>query len=138
MATDSEPKMDQSLEEKVVLITGGRRVAGDLAVLMAAEGWRIAMTYHTGRTAIERTIESVEKAGTAGLAIAANLARPEQAENAISQVVTRFGRLDALVNMASVYRRMLLAIFVRATSTTWSLTTWPHLIIRPLPRPARC
>jgi pteridine reductase len=109
MATNSEPTPAQSLEEKVVLITGGRRVGGELALLMAAQGWRIAMTYHASRAAIERTIESVEKAGTAGLAIAADLARPEQAENAITQVVTRFGRLDALVNMASLYRRTPLA-----------------------------
>jgi pteridine reductase len=109
MATRSERTTAQSSNDKVVLITGGRRVGGELALLMAVQGWRIAMTYHASRAAIERTIESVEKAGTAGLAIAADLARPEQAENAITQVVTRFGRLDALVNMASVYRRTPLA-----------------------------
>jgi pteridine reductase len=94
---------------KVVLITGGRRVGGELALLMAGRGWRIAMTYHTSRTAIERTIGSVEEKGTAGLAIAADLARPEQAENAVKQVLGSFGRLDALVNMASVFRRTPLA-----------------------------
>jgi pteridine reductase len=39
---------------KVVLITGGRRVGGELAVMMAARGWDVAMTYRTSRTAIER------------------------------------------------------------------------------------
>jgi pteridine reductase len=105
MATEAERTTAQSSQDKVALITGGRRVGGELALLMAAQGWRVAMTYHTSRAAIERTIEAVEEEGTAGLAIAADLARPDQAENAINQVVARFGRLDALVNMASVYRR---------------------------------
>ena len=67
------------------------------------------MTYHTSRDAIERTIASVEAVGADGLAIAADLSRADQAENAVAQVVDRFGRLDALVNMASVFRRTPLA-----------------------------
>ena len=101
--------MAQASEGKVVLITGGRRVGGELALLMAAQGWRIAMTYHTSRATIERTIGSVQDAGTAGLAIPADLAQPDQAENGVNQVIAKFGRIDALVNMASVYRRTPLA-----------------------------
>ena len=87
MATEAVRITAQSSQDKVALITGGRRVGGELALLMAAQGWRVAMTYHTSRAAIERTIEAVAEQGTAGLAIAADLARPEQAENAINQVV---------------------------------------------------
>ena len=94
---------------KVVLITGGRRVGGELALLLAARGTHVAMTFHTSRATIERTIESVEALGVAGLAVAADLSRPAQAENAVKEVAGRFGRLDALVNMASVYRRTPLA-----------------------------
>jgi pteridine reductase len=104
MVTREERTTAQASQGKVVLITGGRRVGGALALLMAAQGWRIAMTYHTSRAAIERTIGSVEDAGTAGLAVPADLARSDQAENAVNQVKTTFGRLDALVNMASVFR----------------------------------
>jgi pteridine reductase len=94
---------------KVVLITGGRRVGRDLALLLAARGTNVAMTFHTSRETIERTIEEVAAQGTGGLAVAADLSRPVQAEAAIQQVVARFGRIDALVNMASVYRRTPLA-----------------------------
>jgi pteridine reductase len=97
------------LHGKVVLITGGRRVGSELALLLAARGAHLAMTFHTSRSAIERTIEEVQSQGVAGLAVAADLSRPTQAENAIHEVVARFGRLDALVNMASVYRRTPLA-----------------------------
>ena len=45
------------LRGKVVLITGGRRVGGELALMLAARGTHVAMTFHTSRAVIERTIE---------------------------------------------------------------------------------
>ena len=96
---------DGGTGSKVVLITGGRRVGGDLARLLADRGDRIAMTYFHSRAAIERTIADVEAAGSEGLAVQADLTNPEAAERAVDATVERFGRIDALVNMASVFRR---------------------------------
>jgi pteridine reductase len=96
---------DGKLAGRVVLITGGRRVGSDLALMLATRGAHVAMTYHTSRAAIERTIALVEASGGKGLAVAADLTKPGEAENAVQQVGNRFGRLDALVNMASVYKR---------------------------------
>jgi pteridine reductase len=90
---------------KVVLITGGRRVGSDLARLLADRGAAIAMTYHTSREAIESTVKELESRGVIGLAVGADLSHADQAERAVREVVAQFGRLDALVNMASVYRR---------------------------------
>ncbi len=109
-ATTAEPAGD--LREKVVLITGGRRVGGDLALTLGARGARVAMTFRTSRDATEETIRRVESQGSEGLAVAADLSRPDQAGAAVNQVVARFGRLDALVSMASVYRRTPLAELV--------------------------
>jgi pteridine reductase len=96
---------DGKLRGKVVLITGGRRVGSALARMLADRGANLAMTYHFSREAIERTIADVQARGVQGLAVSANLSDAEQAERAVAAVVARFGRLDALVNMASVYRR---------------------------------
>ena len=95
---------DGKLAGRIVLITGGRRVGSDLARMLADRGAHVAMTFHTSRAAIEQTIAQVEASGGQGLAIAADLTQPGQAESAVEQVVNRFGRLDALVNMASVYQ----------------------------------
>jgi pteridine reductase len=100
---------DDDLGGKIVLITGGRRVGGDLALALAARGARIAMTFRTSRDTIEQTIRRVESQGSLGLAIGADLSRPEEASAAVRSVVDQFGRLDALVSMASVYRRTPLA-----------------------------
>lgn len=101
-----------NLEGKVVLITGGRRVGGELAKLLARKGAHVALTYHTSRDAIARTVEEVERLGVRGLAVEADLSRAEQAERAVSEVVAQFGRLDALVNMASIYKKTPFATLV--------------------------
>jgi pteridine reductase len=93
------------LRGKVVLITGGRRVGRALALMLAQRGANLAMTYYRSREAIEATIAAAAAHGVEGLAVAADLAQAKQAEAAVRQVTDRFGRLDALVNMASLYRR---------------------------------
>lgn len=93
------------LKGKIVLITGGRRVGSALALMLADRGAHVALTYHTSREAIERTAAEVESKGVRSLAVAADLADADQAEAAVDRVAREFGRIDALVNMASVFRR---------------------------------
>ncbi len=96
---------DDTLRGKVVLITGGRRVGSALALMLAARRAKLALTYHTSRAKIEQTIAEVHASGSEGLAVGADLTDATQAERAVAAVIARFGRLDALVNMASIYRR---------------------------------
>ncbi|MGO9598142.1 MAG: SDR family NAD(P)-dependent oxidoreductase [Isosphaeraceae bacterium] len=93
------------LQGKVVLITGGRRVGSALARMLADRGASLAMTYHTSREAIENTIAEIQAMGVQGMAVGADLSVAKEAQQAVSAVVSRFGRLDVLVNMASVYRK---------------------------------
>ena len=88
-----------------VLITGGRRVGGALALMLADRGANVALTYHTSRDQIEATVAEVESRQVRGLAIAADLTHADQAERAVERVAGSFGRLDVLVNMASIYTR---------------------------------
>lgn len=94
-----------NLAGKAVLITGGRRVGSDLALRLADRGASVALTYHSSREAIERTVAEVESRGARGLAVAADLRAADQATAAVARVVASFGRVDVLVNMASIYRR---------------------------------
>ena len=89
----------------VAFITGGRRVGGQLAKLLAGRGWNVAMTYFSSSQAIKETIREVEEMGVAGLAVSADLSNASQAERAVEKVVDEFGKINALINMASVYRR---------------------------------
>ena len=93
------------LAGRAVLITGARRVGAGLALLLAERGANVALTYHTGRDAIERTAAAMRGRGVKALTIAADLSRGDEAEAAVARVAGHFGRLDALVNMASIYDR---------------------------------
>jgi NAD(P)-dependent dehydrogenase (short-subunit alcohol dehydrogenase family) len=93
-----------NLSGKVALITGARRVGGELAAMLAERGAKVALTYRTSRDAIDATVRRIADAGGSGLAIQADLSRAGPAERAVAQAVERFGRLDILVNMASTYR----------------------------------
>jgi pteridine reductase len=96
---------DPGLKEKVVLITGGRRVGSALARLLGQRGARLALTFRTSRGAIEQTVAELQAGGTEAMAVGADLSRADEAASAVAAVTARFGRLDALVNMASVYRK---------------------------------
>lgn len=93
------------LKGKSVLITGGRRVGSALALMLADRGADVALTYHTSREAIERVASEARGRGVRSLAVAADLSDADQAEAAVGRVVEVFGRVDALVNMASIFRR---------------------------------
>jgi pteridine reductase len=103
-----------NLRGKTALITGGRRVGGELALMLADRGVDVAMTYHTSRARIEATVAEVERRGVGGLAVGADLSRADQAEAAVAEVVATFGRIDVLVNMASAYKRTPLATLTPA------------------------
>ncbi len=93
-----------NLRGKAILITGGRRVGRALARMLAERGAAVGLTYLSSREIIEETVREVEAFGVAGLAIPADLSRVEDAELAVATAADHFGRLDVLVNMASVYR----------------------------------
>ncbi len=88
-----------------ILITGGRRVGRELALRLGECGARIALTYHTSKEIAEQAVEEIETAGSEAIALAADLTDAEQAERSVRAVVEKWGRLDVLVNMASVYKR---------------------------------
>ena len=89
-----------------VLITGGRRVGCKLALLLAERGMSVALTYHSSREHIEQTVVNIRRLGVAAEAIAADLALPEEAERAVDLTIQAFGRIDVLINMASIFQPM--------------------------------
>ena len=79
--------------ERVVLITGVTGGIGSAtAKAFAAEGWQVVGVDYKPNT----DLESVK------LYLQANIAKPNEIANALKQVSTIFGRLDALVNNAAI------------------------------------
>lgn len=91
------------LAGRTVLITGGRRVGGQLAREVARRGAHVAMTWFSQRAPVDRTIEDVRSLGAKGLAFQADLRRPSEAEAFVAAAASAFGTVDVLVNMASIF-----------------------------------
>ncbi len=95
------------MERRVALITGGARGIGRaIALNLAASGWSVAICYRSSKAEAEETVEAIQKEGTRGLAIKADVSDPEAALGLVRQVEGTWGRIDALINCAGPYHRI--------------------------------
>lgn len=102
---------------KVALVTGGSRGIGRACVLALADaGYQVVFSYAANQAAavdVENTIKA--KGGTA-IGIQSDAGNAEQTQAMMDQVLTRFGRLDVLVNNAGITRDTLL---IRMKDDDW-------------------
>ncbi|MGE0461888.1 MAG: SDR family NAD(P)-dependent oxidoreductase [Vicinamibacterales bacterium] len=92
-----------TLTNRVVLITGGKRIGQVVARELAARGADIAVSYRGSQEEAEATVAEVQSLGRRGAAIAADVGRSADCQALVDEVVARLGRIDVLVNMASIY-----------------------------------
>ena len=87
-----------NIEGKVALITGSaKRVGKEIALELARRGARIAVHYRSGEA------EAKVVAGSTGAVFQADLTDEGSIENMFRGIEAKFGRLDILVNSASVF-----------------------------------
>jgi len=75
-----------------------------VATELARRGADVALVYRTSRTEAEETAEAIRALGRRAAVLRADLAEPHAAERVVNETVRQLGRLDVLVNMASMYR----------------------------------
>ena len=97
------------LTDKAALITGGKRIGAVIAVELARKGVDVALSYQRSRDEAEATAADVRKAGRRAFVIQADLSRGSECARLVDEAAAALGRLDILVNMASVYKRFSLA-----------------------------
>lgn len=94
--------MNLQLTDKVIIVTGGAKGIGEgIVKVLAAEG---AIPVIIGRSEADnlKTIAAVEAAGHRAHQVIAELTEPSACENAVKEVIAKFGRIDGLVNNAGV------------------------------------
>ena len=92
-----------NLTNTVALITGGKRIGLIVARELAARGVDVALSYARSKAEAEEAAGIVRAAGRRAGTFSADLSRADAAAALVRSVVDTFGRLDILINMASVY-----------------------------------
>lgn len=92
------------LRDRVALITGGKRIGAAIAIDLARRGMDVALSFNRSRAEAEDAAAAIREAGRRVVLIAANLALAADCDRLVSEAVRSLGRLDVLINMASVYR----------------------------------
>lgn len=96
--------MKPALPAPVVLVTGAaRRLGREIALALAAGGWRVAVHYRNSEEdAIKTVADCVRLAGDAA-SFCLDLDDETAVRGLLPQVAGRFGQVDAVVNNASVF-----------------------------------
>ena len=92
-----------TLDGKAALITGGKRIGAVVATTLAKAGADVALVYNQSRAEAEATVAEVQALGRRAVSVQADVTSEHDCARAVETTVERLGRLDILVNMASLY-----------------------------------
>lgn len=92
------------MSRPVALVTGSSKRTGRvIAEKFAARGYDLLIHYHTSASDAKETVGALTAAGGRAVAFQADLASSEQIRALIAAAYDAYGRLDVLINCASVY-----------------------------------
>jgi len=92
-----------NLNNTVALITGGKRIGAVVAQELASRGVDVAFSYARSKAEAEQAADAVRAAKRRAATFQADLSQAPSAAALVDAVAAEFGRLDILINMASVY-----------------------------------
>jgi len=88
----------------VALVTGGaRRLGREMALELAAHGWDLAVHYRSSEAEALDTVRELGARGAHARAFGADLADEAACRALVPEVLGHFGRLQAVVNNASLF-----------------------------------
>jgi NAD(P)-dependent dehydrogenase (short-subunit alcohol dehydrogenase family) len=105
------------LSGKTALVTGGaRRVGAALVRALARAGADVVINYHTSETEARQLVEELALAGGRARALRADVSQSAQVRALLDEIADTYGRLDILVNNASLFES---APFAEITEQDW-------------------
>ena len=106
-----------NLSSKVALITGAKRIGAAVAGALADRGVSVGLSYARSRQEAEAAAARVRAAGPRSEIFSADLREPDACRTLVDTAAAAFGRLDILINMASVYT---LRPFAELSAADWN------------------
>jgi NAD(P)-dependent dehydrogenase (short-subunit alcohol dehydrogenase family) len=91
------------MANRAVVITGAKRIGAAVAVELARRGMDVALSFNRSQAEAETAAGEVRAAGRRAFVYQADLTQGEQAVGLIERAAADLGRVDVLINMASVY-----------------------------------
>jgi NAD(P)-dependent dehydrogenase (short-subunit alcohol dehydrogenase family) len=89
---------------RVALITGAKRIGAVVADEIARRGADVAIVFRSSQLEAENAAVLVRKQGRRAVTLQADLRQPDACERVVEQTAEQLGRLDVLINMASIYQ----------------------------------
>lgn len=97
------------LKGKVAIVTGSaKRVGRAIALVLAQKGVHLVIHYRTSLKEANSVVTEARKYGVKASALKADLSNVPDVKNLVKETLKIFGRLDILVNSASLYEKHLL------------------------------
>jgi hypothetical protein len=139
--TAAAPDAPDARDAPVVLVTGGAlRIGRAVSERLAAAGWRVAVHYRQSSLDAQALVQRLNAAtarnaggpGPAAVAVAfgADLADEIQCRALVPQIVRTMGRIDAVVNNASLFEHDAIADFSFANlERHWRVNTGAPLLL---------
>lgn len=113
---------------KAVLVTGASRGIGRVtAQQFARQGARVAVHYRANRQAAEQTLESLE--GDSHIIVQADVAKADDVQRMVKQVINEMGGLNIVVNNAAIYMEHPIAeVKFEQWQAAWEQTLQTNLV----------
>jgi NAD(P)-dependent dehydrogenase (short-subunit alcohol dehydrogenase family) len=105
-----------NLTKRVALVTGAKRIGAVVATELARAGADVAVCYGRSQAEALEVVAQIKALGRRGNAFQADLSVAAACDALVARTAEEFGRLDILVNMASVYRER---SFDQLTAAEW-------------------
>ena len=94
---------------KVAFITGATRGIGkSIAIVLAENGYDIAINYRTDNEDLENTKKEIEAKCVSCLAVKGDVSSFEDCERITKEIIEQYGKIDVLVNNAGITKDTLL------------------------------
>jgi len=108
------------LRDKVALVTGGGTGIGRACcILLAKRGAKVIINYSRSETEAKETAAVIENMGGQVITLQANVASDKEVREMVEAAVQHFGRIDLLINNASITRHIPMDDLDAATDEVW-------------------